>query len=109
MAFGVNGRLGKETQEAQAVIDGDDNYSPSHKFYRVVWGAAPVDESTTMNPKHHGQTAPVMIRFQLWRKDIQEQTILAANSAGLRARTAELSRFEEESVKEPETLRRPPA
>jgi hypothetical protein len=61
-----------------------------------------------MNPKHHGQTVPVMIRFQLWRKDIQEQTIFTADSAGLRARTAELSRLEEKSMKEPETLRRPP-
>src|SRR5229473_1978819 len=88
----------------------DNNHPFFHEPLGVVRGAAPVNESAAVNPKHHRQAvASSITRFLLRRVDIQEQAILAANPSRLGARTTELSRFEDKSGKESVALRRPPA
>jgi hypothetical protein len=110
MPFGIYRGLGKESQITQAVINGDNHHPFFHESPGVVRGAAPVNESAAVNPKHHRQAvASSITRFRLRRVDIQEQAILAANPSRLRARTAELSRVEDKSGKESVALRRPPA
>ena len=110
MAFGIDGRLGKESQVTEAVIYGHYNHALFHESLGVVRGAAPVNESAAVNPKHHRQAVAFSItRFGLRREDIQEKAILAADSSRLRARTTELSCLEDKSGKESVALRWNPA
>jgi hypothetical protein len=103
MAFCIYRRLGKESQETQAVINGNDNHFFAYEQLGIVRGAAAINESSSMNPKHHRQAAPIaitpsMIRLHLWGEDIQEKAILAAPSS-LRTLTSELSCLQEKSWK----------
>src|SRR5208283_1295387 len=96
--------LSEESQITDAVFDSDDDHAVFHELLGGVRSAAPLDESATVDPKHHRQAGTTRLRC----KNIQEQAILVAPSC-LRALTAELSRFEISSGKGSVRLRRFPA
>src|SRR5206468_604943 len=69
--------MGEKAELAESVVDRDDNDRLRHQLGGVVAVALPDDESSPMDPEHHGkEMGPSRVRLD-GSEDVQEEAILA--------------------------------